>query len=120
MYASAKRGDFSYSQQFWRNEYRLNQKIHHYPKPIMTFLHRFTMKNSIDINYHTSHQIMNTSSQIAMPECSIRLVPDVKSSLILAHAQGYLRTYLRLTSNRMDTNNTIYTGFTNHFIPAQY
>jgi len=30
MYASASRGDFSYGQRFWRDEYRLNRKIHHY------------------------------------------------------------------------------------------
>ena len=120
MYASASRGDFSYGQRFWRDEYRLNRKIHHYPKPIVTFLHGFTMGGGVGIGCHASHRIVDASSRIAMPECSIGLVPDVGGSLILARARGYLGTYLELTGDRMDAGDAIYAGFADHFIPAQY
>ena len=120
MYASARRGDFSYGQRFWRDEYRLNRKIHHYPKPIVTFLHGFTMGGGVGIGCHASHRIVDASSRIAMPECSIGLVPDVGGSLILARARGYLGTYLGLTGDRMDAGDAIYAGFADHFIPAQY
>lgn len=120
MYASARRGDFSYGQRFWRDEYRLNRKIHHYPKPIVTFLHGFTMGGGVGIGCHASHRIVDASSRIAMPECSIGLVPDVGGSLILACARGYLGTYLGLTGDRMDAGDAIYAGFADHFIPAQY
>ncbi len=120
MYASGQRRDFSYGQRFWRDEYRLNRKMHHYPKPIVTFLHGFTMGGGVGIGCHASHRIVCEGSRIAMPECSIGLVPDVGGSLILARAPGYLGTYLGLTGDRMDAGDAIYAGFADHFIPAAY
>ena len=120
MYASARRGDVGYGQRFWRDEYRLNRKIHHYPKPIVTFLHGFTMGGGGGLGCHASHRIVDASSRIAMPECSIGLVPDVGGSLLLARAKGYLGTYLGLTGDRMDAGDAIHAGFADHFIPAQY
>jgi enoyl-CoA hydratase len=120
MYASAQRGDFGYGQRFWRDEYRLNRKIHHYPKPIVTFLHGYTMGGGVGIGCHASHRIVCETSRIAMPECSIGLVPDVGGSLILARAPGYLGTYLGLTGDRMGPGDAIHAGFADHFIHAQY
>ena len=120
MYASGQRGDFSYGQRFWRDEYRLNRKIHDYPKPIVTFLHGFTMGGGVGIGCHASHRIVCEGSKIAMPECSIGLVPDVGGSLLLARAPGYLGTYLGLTGDRMDAGDAIHAGFADHYIPAQY
>jgi 1,4-dihydroxy-2-naphthoyl-CoA synthase len=42
MYASGQNSDLDYGRKFWRDEYRLNSKLAHYPKPIVTFLHGFT------------------------------------------------------------------------------
>ncbi|WP_019955249.1 enoyl-CoA hydratase/isomerase family protein [Yoonia vestfoldensis] len=120
MYASGQRGDFSYGQRFWRDEYRLNRKIHHFPKPVVTFLHGYTMGGGVGIGCHASHRIVCEASKIAMPECSIGLVPDVGGSLILARAPGYLGTYLGLTGDRMDAGDAIHAGFADHFIPAAY
>ncbi|WP_424176420.1 enoyl-CoA hydratase/isomerase family protein [Yoonia sp. TsM2_T14_4] len=118
MYASAQRRDFGYGQRFWRDEYRLNRKIHHYPKPIVTFLHGFTMGGGVGIGCHASHRIVCDDSRIAMPECSIGLVPDVGGSLILARAEGYLGSYLGLTGDRMDAGDAIHAGFADHYIAA--
>lgn len=117
MYASGKRGDYDYGQRFWRDEYRLNAKIYHYPKPIVTFLQGFTMGGGVGVGCHGSHRIVCESSQIAMPECSIGLVPDVGGSLILAKAPGHCGEFLGLTGQRMDAGDAIYTGFADQFVP---
>lgn len=117
MYATAKRRDYDYGQRFWRDEYRLNAKIAEYPKPIVSFLQGFTMGGGVGIGCHASHRIVCDSSRIAMPECSIGLVPDVGGSLLLARAPGYCGEYLGLTGDRMDAGDAIYAGFADHFIP---
>ncbi|MBQ2262245.1 MAG: enoyl-CoA hydratase/isomerase family protein [Loktanella sp.] len=119
MYATAKRGDYAYGQRFWRDEYRLNRKIHHYPKPVVTFLHGFTMGGGVGIGCHASHRIVGEDSRIAMPECSIGLVPDVGGSLLLARAPGFVGTYLGLTGDRMDASDAIFAGFADHYVTAQ-
>ncbi|WP_439155210.1 enoyl-CoA hydratase/isomerase family protein [Yoonia sp.] len=117
MYATAKQGDYDYGQRFWRDEYRLNAKIAEFPKPVISFLQGFTMGGGVGVGCHASHRIVCDSSRIAMPECSIGLVPDVGGSLLLARAPGYCGEFLGLTGDRMDAGDAIYAGFADHFIP---
>ena len=119
MYAAGQRGDLDYGRRFWRDEYRLNAKLYNYPKPIITFLHGFTMGGGVGVGCHASHRIVCENSQIAMPECSIGLVPDVGGSLILAKAPGHCGTFLGLSGDRMDTGDAIYAGFADHFVPQE-
>ncbi len=116
MYATGKRSDLDYGRRFWRDEYRLNAKTFNYPKPIVTFLHGFTMGGGVGVGCHASHRIVCETSQIAMPECTIGLVPDVGGSLILARAPGHSGEYLGLTGDRMDAGDAIYAGFADHFV----
>lgn len=116
MYKSGQSGDLAYGRKFWRDEYRLNAKIATYPKPVVTFLHGFTMGGGVGIGCHASHRIVCETSLIAMPEVTIGLVPDVGGSLLLANAPGFTGTYLGLTGDRMDAGDAIYTGFADHFI----
>ena len=117
MYASGQRGDLDYGRQFWRDEYRLNAKIFHYPKPVVTFLQGFTMGGGVGVGCHGTHRIVGESSQIAMPECGIGLVPDVGGSLMLALAPGRLGEFLGVTGFRMGPGDAIHAGFADHFLP---
>lgn len=117
MYASGKRGDLTYGQKFWQDEYRLNSKIGHFPKPIVTFLHGFTMGGGVGVGCHASHRIVCENSQVAMPECTIGLVPDVGGTYLLGRAPGFTGTYLGLTGARMSAADAIYAGFADHFVP---
>ncbi|MDP5358741.1 MAG: enoyl-CoA hydratase/isomerase family protein, partial [Paracoccaceae bacterium] len=67
-----------------------------------------------------SHRIVCDSSQIAMPECAIGLVPDVGGSLMLALAPGHLGTFLGLTGDRMDAADAIFAGFADHFVAQDH
>ncbi|MFT6298508.1 MAG: enoyl-CoA hydratase [Yoonia sp.] len=117
MYASGQNSDLDYGRKFWRDEYRLNSKLAHYPKPIVTFLHGFTMGGGVGVGCHASHRIVCENSQIAMPECTIGLVPDVGGTYLLARAPGFIGTYLGLTGTRMDAGDAIFAGFADQFIP---
>ena len=117
MYRSGQEGDLEYGRQFWRDEYRLNAKLFEYPKPVVSFLQGFTMGGGVGVGCHGSHRIVGESSQIAMPECGIGLVPDVGGSLMLALCDGHLGEYLGMTGTRMGAGDAIYAGFADGFIP---
>ncbi len=110
LYRTGTAGDFAYGQQFWRDEYRMNAKLAEYPKPVVSFLQGFTMGGGVGVGCHASHRIVGDTSQIAMPECGIGLVPDVGGSLILARAPGHLGEYLGLTASRMGPGDAIHVG----------
>lgn len=117
LYDTGTKGDFAYGQKFWADEYRLNNKIFTYPKPVVSFLQGFTMGGGVGIGCHGSHRIVGESSQIAMPECGIGLVPDVGGSFMLALAPGRLGEYLGLTGARMGPDDAILAGFADTFVP---
>ncbi|PVA08287.1 enoyl-CoA hydratase/isomerase family protein [Thalassorhabdomicrobium marinisediminis] len=117
LYDAGRAGDFDYARQFWRDEYRMNAKLANFPKPIVAFLHGFTMGGGVGVGCHGSHRVVCADSQIAMPEVSIGLVPDVGGSLLLARAPGRIGEYIGLTADRMDAADAIYAGFADHYIP---
>jgi enoyl-CoA hydratase len=117
MYATGTAGDFDYGRRFWADEYRMNAKLFNFPKPVVTFLQGFTMGGGVGVGCHGSHRIVGDSSQIAMPECGIGLVPDVGGSLILARAPGRLGEYLGTTAARMGPGDAIHAGFADYYIP---
>lgn len=117
MYASGSRGDFDYARKFWRDEYRMNAKLFEFPKPVASLLHGFIMGGGVGVGCHGSHRICGESSQIAMPECGIGLVPDVGGSLILATASGRLGEYIGTTGVRLGAEDAITAGFADYFIP---
>ena len=116
MYATGTAGNYAYGRRFWRDEYRLNARLAGYGKPVVSFLQGFTMGGGVGVGCHASHRVVGESSQIAMPECAIGLVPDVGGSLYLARAGG-LGAYLGMTGARMGPGDAILAGFADHFIP---
>ena len=117
MYATGMAGDFSYGDRFWRDEYRMVAKLFNVPKPVITFLHGFTMGGGVGVGCHGSHRIVCEDSVVSLPEASIGLVPDVGGTLILARAPGRIGEYLGLTAERMDAADAIHAGFADYYIP---
>lgn len=119
MYSTGTSGDFEYGRKFWRDEYRMNDRLYRFPKPVVTFLQGFTMGGGVGVGCHGSHRIVCEGSQIAMPECGIGLVPDVGGSLLLARAPGRLGEYLGTTGARMGPGDAIYAEFADYFVPKE-
>lgn len=117
MYATGRAGDYSYGRKFWRDEYRMNARIAEYRKPVVSFLQGFVMGGGVGVGCHASHRIVGATSQIAMPECGIGLVPDVGGTLLLARAGAALGAYLGLTGARMGPGDAIRAGFADMFLP---
>jgi len=119
MYKSGQLGDLDYGRTFWRDEYRMNAKMFEFPKPVVTFLQGFTMGGGVGVGCHGSHRIVCDNSQIAMPEATIGLLPDVGGTLLLARAPGRLGEFLGVTGHRMGAGDAIYAEFADYFLPFE-
>lgn len=117
MYETGTNGDYEYGRRFWTDEYRMNAKLFAFPRPVASFMQGFTMGGGVGVGCHASHRIVGDSSQIAMPECGIGLIPDVGGSYILANAAGRLGEYLGTTGTRMNAADAIYARFADYYIP---
>ncbi len=117
MYAAGKAGDYAGPQSFWRDEYRMNAKMFEFPKPVVAFMQGFVMGGGVGVGCHGSHRIVGETSQVAMPESGIGLIPDVGGSLLLSQAPGRLGEYLAVTGARMGPADAILAGFADYFVP---
>ena len=75
------------------------------------------MGGGVGVGCHGSHRIVRGDSRVAMPECSIGLVPDVGGTLLLARAPGRLGERLALTAHRMGPGDAIHAGFADYHVP---
>ena len=117
IYRALATGDLAMPRRFWRDEYRMNLDIARYPKPVVAFLQGYTMGGGVGLGCHALHRVVGETSRIAMPECTIGLIPDVGGSYLLGQAPGRLGEFLGLTGARMAAGDAIYTGFADHYLP---
>jgi enoyl-CoA hydratase len=117
VFHAGKAGDHSIGRDFWRDEYRMNVKLARYEKPIVAFMHGFVMGGGVGLGGHVSHRLVCESTQVAMPECGIGLIPDVGGTLLLGRAPGQLGPYLGLTGARMGPGDAIHARFADAFVP---
>jgi enoyl-CoA hydratase len=110
LYDAAQDGP-AFAEQFWRDEYHLNARIHRYSKPVVALMDGIVMGGGIGLSAHASHRIVTERSQLAMPETTIGLVPDVGGTFLLARAPGHLGLYLGLLGARMGAADALYAGF---------
>ncbi len=117
VYRAGLEGDHRVGREFFRDEYRMNARIAEYPKPIVAFMQGFVMGGGVGVGGHASHRIVGDTTQIAMPETGIGLIPDVGGSWLLGHAPGRCGEYLGLTGARIGAGDAIFTGFADSYIP---
>ncbi|PZO67821.1 MAG: enoyl-CoA hydratase [Paracoccus denitrificans] len=117
MYHAGKANNHEIGQWFFADEYRMNAAINDYPKPIIAFMQGFVMGGGVGVGGHASIRIVGDSTQMAMPECGIGLIPDVGGTWLLARAPGRIGEYLGLTSARMGPGDAIHAGFADLYLP---
>jgi len=117
VYHAGKAGQMDAGRDFWADEYRMNAKIAEYPKPIVAFMQGFVMGGGVGVGGHASLRIVGESTQVAMPESGIGLIPDVGGTLLLARAEGRIGEYLGITGARMTAGDAIFAGFADAYLP---
>ena len=118
LYRIGRGGDFDYGKKFWSDEYRLNAKIHRYPKPYVAFMDGIVMGGGVGVSAHGSHRIVTERSRVAMPETGIGLIPDVGGTYLLSRAPGRCGEYLAMSAAPMGPGDAIYAGFADEYMPG--
>ena len=111
IYDAALEGNTELARQFWRVEYALNLAIARASKPYVAIMDGIVMGGGVGLSAHGSHRVVTERTVLAMPECSIGLIPDIGGTHLLANAPGFLGDYLGLTGHRMSGEEAIYAGF---------
>ena len=117
LYEQGRHHDALLMQFFW-HEYRLNNYIHHYPKPYIALLNGMTMGGGVGVALHGSHSIASERFKFAMPETTIGFFPDIGSSHLLSRCPGELGAYLGLTGNRLNAEDAYFCKLIKAIVPS--
>jgi len=101
--------DYETACTYFRDEYRMNKIMHHYPKPITSYCHGFVMGGGYGIAGNGRHIIVDDTIRFAMPETAIGFFPDVGIGWRLARA-GALGMYIALTGDIFDADMMMAAG----------
>lgn len=104
---------------FFASEYRMNWRIHAYPKPYIALIDGIVMGGGVGISVHGHHRVVTENAMFAMPETGIGMFPDVGGSYVLSrlpHRLGYL---LGLSGRRIIGADCVSAGVGTSFVPAE-
>ena len=116
VYRGGQNGNHQIGRDFFRDEYLMNAAIADYPKPVVAFMQGFVMGGGVGVGGHASHRVVGDTTQIAMPESGIGLIPDVGGTWLLAHAPGRIGEFLATTGGRMGAGDAIHAGFADIYL----
>lgn len=103
---------------FWRDEYRLNTLIFHYPKPYVALIDGITMGGGVGVSVHGSHRVAGDRTMFAMPETGIGFHPDVGGAYFLPRLAGEIGTWMGLTGARLKAADAVASGLATHYCPS--
>lgn len=103
---------------FFRDEYRMNSRIHHYPKPYIALLNGITMGGGAGLSIHGSHRVGTEKLILSMPETAIGFYPDIGATYFLSRLPYKIGMYLGLTGARINDKDCFALGLT-QFIVAE-
>lgn len=95
---------------FFESEYRLDYRIHTYPKPILCWGSGIIMGGGVGLMLGASHRIVTETTRFAMPEITIGLYPDVAGTWMLARLPAGIGRFLALTGARLEAADCLHFG----------
>ncbi len=95
---------------FFEREYRLDHRLHTFPKPVLCWAHGITMGGGIGLMAGASHRVVTARTRLAMPEIGIGLYPDVGGSWFLGRAPGRAGLFLALTGAPLNASDAGFAG----------
>ncbi|XP_073489300.1 3-hydroxyisobutyryl-CoA hydrolase, mitochondrial isoform X3 [Aquarana catesbeiana] len=115
---AGKSGD-RLAQDFFREEYILNNAIGTYRKPYIAFIDGITMGGGVGLSVHGHFRVASEKTLFAMPETAIGLFPDVGGGYFLPRLPGKLGLYIALTGFRLKGRDVQKAGIATHFVESE-
>ena len=102
--------------EFFGDEYRLNARIFHFPKPYIALLDGITMGGGAGISINGSHRVGTERLVFAMPETGIGFFPDVGASYFLSRLPKKMGFYLGLSGAKISYQDCFALGLVEQII----
>uniref|UniRef100_H3DE45 3-hydroxyisobutyryl-CoA hydrolase n=1 Tax=Tetraodon nigroviridis TaxID=99883 RepID=H3DE45_TETNG len=115
---AGKVGD-SLSEDFFREEYILNNAIGACKKPYIALIDGITMGGGVGLSVHGRFRVATERTLFAMPETAIGLFPDVGGGYFLPRLPGKLGLFLALTGFRLKGRDVQRAGVATHFVESK-
>uniref|UniRef100_A0A8D3BPU6 3-hydroxyisobutyryl-CoA hydrolase n=1 Tax=Scophthalmus maximus TaxID=52904 RepID=A0A8D3BPU6_SCOMX len=115
---AGKVGD-SLAQDFFREEYILNDAIGSCRKPYIALIDGITMGGGVGLSVHGRFRVATEKTLFAMPETAIGLFPDVGGGYFLPRLRGRLGLFLALTGFRLKGRDVHRAGVATHFVESK-
>ena len=104
------------ARRFFADEYRLDHRIHTYPKPFICWAHGHVLGGGMGLMQGAGIRIVTPSSRLGMPEINIGLYPDVGGSWFLARLPGRLGLFLGLTAAGINARDALDLNLADRFL----
>ena len=101
---------------FFEHEYRLNHRIHTYPKPLLCWGHGILMGGGVGLFVGASHRVVTPRTRFAMPEITIGLYPEVGGSWVLARLRARTGLFLALTGASLNAADLRHAGLADYVL----
>lgn len=95
---------------FFADEYRLDYRLHTFPKPLLCWGHGYVMGGGMGLLQGAGIRIVTPSSRLCMPEISIGLYPDVGAGWFLSRLPGRVGLFLALGGVQLSAADALYLG----------
>ncbi|KAM4558668.1 3-hydroxyisobutyryl-CoA hydrolase, mitochondrial [Odontesthes bonariensis] len=109
----------SLAQDFFREEYILNNAIGACRKPYIAIIDGITMGGGVGLSVHGRFRVATEKTLFAMPETAIGLFPDVGGGFFLPRLRGKLGLFLALTGYRLKGRDVQRAGVATHFVESK-
>lgn len=106
------------TERFWAEEYRLNARIAHYPKPYVAVMDGLVLGGGVGVSAHGSQRVVTERTKLGMPETGIGFVPDVGGTHLLSRAPGESGTHAALTAATLSGSDAIALGLADYFVDS--
>ncbi|KAM4836359.1 3-hydroxyisobutyryl-CoA hydrolase, mitochondrial isoform 1-T2 [Thomomys bottae] len=116
--SEAKKTNQKMTQDFFREEYRLNSAISSCQKPYVALIDGITMGGGVGVSVHGQFRVATERSVFAMPETGLGLFPDVGGGYFLPRLPGKLGYFLALTGFRLKGKDVYKAGIATHFVDS--
>jgi enoyl-CoA hydratase len=118
MMAEAGRDDPDAGAAFFLAEYRMNELLQRYPKPVAAVMDGVTMGGGVGLSVYARYRIATERTLFAMPEGGIGLFPDVGTGWVLSRLPGEFGTWLALTGARLKAADLLHLGLCTHYVDS--
>ena len=112
-------GDHDGQLTFWREEYRLNERIKSYSKPIVALIDGIVMGGGVGVSINSvRHRIASERLAFAMPEVGVGFFPDVGGTFVLSRLAHKAGSYFGLTGLRGGAGDALAFGLADVFVSS--